>query len=150
MAALVSRVLFAIWTALALIGMPFPGNAQTPPDGATTMLRRLQQAGAAGDRAGILALGHPQVSRPSFEDFANTLTVIPPTRLVVTERDRAQLEGGALRLVVEVFSERGMEGVLGTWRIDARPGSTASDPWTIGAVSRLSVVTGLYRLSLNT
>src|SRR5262245_10040090 len=130
MVALVPGVLIGIWATLALIGMPFQGVAQTPPDGATTMLRRLQQAGAAGDRAAILALGHPQVSRPSFEDFASALTAIPPTRLVVTERDRAQLEGGALRLVVEVFSERGMEGVLGTWRIDARPGATPADAWT--------------------
>jgi len=150
MAALVPRVLTSIWMALALIGTPSPGHAQTPPDGATTLLRRLQQAAAAGDRAAILALGHPQMSRPSFEDFANTLTAIPPTRIVVTERDRSPIDGGALRLVVEVFSERGIEGVLGTWRIDARPGAAPADPWTIAAVSRLSVVTGLYRLSLNT
>jgi len=150
MAALVPRVLTSIWMALALIGTPSPGHAQTPPDGATTLLRRLQQAAAAGDRAAILALGHPQMSRPSFEDFANALTAIPPTRIVVTERDRSPIDGGALRLVVEVFSERGIEGVLGTWRIDARPGAAPADPWTIAAVSRLSVVTGLYRLSLNT
>lgn len=150
MAALVPRVLTGIWVALALIGAPSPGHAQTAPDGATTLLRRLQQAAGAGDRAAILVLGHPQISRPSFEDFANTLTAIPPTRIVVTERDRAPIDGGALRLVVEVFSERGMEGVLGTWRIDARPGAAPADPWTIAAVSRLSVVTGLYRLSLNT
>jgi hypothetical protein len=70
--------------------------------------------------------------------------------VVVTERDRAQLEAGVLRLVVEIFSERNIEGVLGTWRIDVKPGATAADAWTIAAVSRLSVVTGLYRLSLNT
>ncbi len=150
MAALVPRVLISIWVALALIGTPSPGRTQTAPDGATTLLRRLQQAATAADRAAILALGHAQVSRPSFEDFANTLTAIPATRLVVTERDRAPIDAGALRLVVEIFSERGIEGVLGTWRIDARPGTTPADPWTIAAVSRLSVVTGLYRLSLNT
>src|SRR6185369_13420614 len=146
----VPRVLTGVCVALALFGVPSPASSQTAPDGATTLLRRLQQAAAAGDRAGILTLGHPQVSRPSFEDFANVLTAIPPTRIVITERDRAPLDGGALRLVVEIFSERGMEGVLGTWRIDARPGAAPTDPWTIAAVSRLSVVTGLYRLSLNT
>ena len=70
--------------------------------------------------------------------------------MVVTERDRAALDAGVLRLVVEIFSERGMEGKLGTWRLDARPGATPADPWTIAAVSRLSVVTGLYRLVLDT
>jgi hypothetical protein len=150
MPAFVPRVLIGVWVALALFGTASAGSSQTAPDGAATLLRRLQQAAAAGDRPGILVLGHPQVSRPSFEDFANVLTAIPPTRIVITERDRAPLDGGALRLVVEIFSERGMEGVLGTWRIDVRPGATPTDPWTIAAVSRLSVVTGLYRLSLNT
>src|SRR6476660_4481231 len=152
MAAFVSSVLFGICLALALGGTPAPASPQqaAAPDGATTLLRRLQQAATAGDRAAVLALGHPQIRRPSFEDFANSLTAIPPARLVVTERDRAQLDAGALRLVVEMFSERGMEGVLGTWRMDVRPGTAPADAWTIAAVSRLSVVTGLYRLSLNT
>jgi hypothetical protein len=150
MPAFAPRVLAGICVALALSGISVPGQTQTPSDGAAALLRRLQQAAAAGDRAALLALGDRQTSRPSFEDFANTLTAIPATRVVVTERDRAQLEAGALRLVVEVFSERGIEGVLGTWRIDVKPGATAADAWTITAVSRLSVVTGLYRLSLNT
>ncbi len=140
----------ALCLVFALSWAQTPGSTQTGPDGVTALLRRLQQAASAGDRAGILALGHPQVSRPSFEDFASSLTTLPPTRLVVTERDRTALESGALRLVVEIFTERGIEGALGTWRVDARPGATPTDAWTIAAVSRLSVVTGLYRLSLNT
>ncbi len=150
MAAFAPRLLVAAGVALVLSGMPAATGAQPPPDGASALLRRLQQAAAAGDRAAVLALGDQQISRPSFDDFANSLTAIPPARVVVTERDRAQLDAGALRLVVEIFSERGIEGVLGTWRIDARPGATPADAWTIAAVSRLSVVTGLYRLSLNT
>jgi Peptidase family M1 domain len=150
MPAFIPRALAGIFVALVLSGTPASSHAQTAPDGVSALLRRLQQGAAAGDRAAILALGHPQISRPSFEDFATSLTALPPTRIVVTERDRAQLDAGALRLVVEIFSERGMEGVLGTWRVDARPGTTPADAWTIAAVSRLSVVTGLYRLSLNT
>ena len=124
--------------------------AAPPADGVTTLLRRLQQAIAAGDRAGISTLGDAQISRPSFEDFAATLTAPAPSRVVVTERDRAPRDAGMLRLVVEIFTERGMEGRLGTWRIDAVPGTTPADPWRIAAVSRLSVVTGLYRLALDT
>ena len=150
MVAFAPRLLVAAAVALVLSGMPAATGAQTPPDGATALLRRLQQAAAAGDRAAVLALGDQQISRPSFDDFANSLTAIPPARVVVTERDRAQLDAGALRLVVEIFSERGIEGVLGTWRLDARPGATPAEAWTIAAVSRLSVVTGLYRLSVNT
>ena len=142
------RVFAGMCLTIALAGVPT--SAAQPPDGVTTLLRRLQQAAAAGDRSAVLALGDPQISLPSFAEFANTLTAPPPTRVVVTERDRAPLDGGTLRLVVEIFTERGIEGRLGTWRIDARPGDTAADPWRIAAVTRLSVVTGLYRLALDT
>ena len=144
------RVASRLCLALALMWLSARATAQTPPDGVAALLRRIEQAAAAGDRAAVLALGDPAISRPSFEDFAATLTSPPPTRIVVNERDRAPVEAGILRLVVEVFAERGIEGRLGTWRIDVRPGPAPGDPWRIAAVSRLSIVTGLYRLSLNT
>ena len=144
------RVASRICLALSLLGLSASAAAQTPPDGVAALLRRLEQAAAAGDRAAVLALGEPTISRPSFEDFAGALVSPPPTRIIVTERDRAPVEAGILRLVVEVFAERGIEGRLGTWRVDVRPGPAPGDPWSIAAVSRLSVVTGLYRLSLNT
>lgn len=136
---------------LLLLGVcPAEAAAQTPPrDGVATLLRRLEQAAAAADAQAILALGEPATSRPSFEDFASALTTPAPTRLVLNERDRAPLEGRGQRLIVEVFSESGIEGRLGTWRVDVRPGAAASDPWRIAAVGRLSIITGLYRLSLN-
>jgi hypothetical protein len=147
------RLLAAISCVVCLA--PLPLTMAQPPvvqpvDGVALLLRALQQAAGAGDRAGILALGDAQISRPSFEDFAATLTAPPPTRVVVTERDRAARDAGILRLVVEIFTERGIEGRLGTWRVDVRPGNTAADPWKIALVSRLSVVTGLYRLALDT
>jgi hypothetical protein len=120
-----------------------------PPDGVAPLLRRLEQAAAAGDRAGIRALGDPGISQPSFEDFAASLASPQPSRIVVNERDRAALPNNDLRLVVEVFAERGIEGRLGTWRVDVRAGAAPTDPWRIAAVSRLSIVTGLYRLSLD-
>lgn len=144
------RVASRIFLALSLLGLSTSAAAQAPPDGVAALLRRLEQAAAAGDRAAVLALGEPTISRPSFEDFAGTLVSPPPTRIIVTERDRAPVEAGILRLVVEVFAERGIEGRLGTWRVDVRPGPAPGDAWSIAAVSRLSVVTGLYRLSLNT
>ena len=150
MAAFHARAASRICLALALVWLPARAGAQTPPDGIGALLRRLEQAAAAGDRGAVLALGDSAISRPSLEDFAATLTSPPPTRLVVNERDRAPLDGALQRLVVEVFSERGIEGSLGTWRVDARPGATPAESWRIAAVSRLSVVTGLYRLSLNT
>ena len=150
MAASQFRVALRICLVLALMWLPTRAGAQTPPDGVAPLLRRLEQAAAAGDRAAVLALGDPAISRPSFEDFAATLTTPPATRVVVNERDRAPLDARTVRLVVEVFAERGIEGRLGTWRVDVRPGTAPADTWRIAAVSRLSIVTGLYRLSLNT
>jgi hypothetical protein len=119
-------------------------------DGVATLVRRVEQAGAAGNRPALLALAHPDIARTSLEDFATTLTTPRPTRLVVFERDRRTLSGGTVRIIIEVFVERGIEAQVGTWTLDLRPGEAARDPWQIVAVGRLSVVTGLYRLSLNT
>ncbi len=136
--------------ALALVSLAVPAGAQTAPDGVTSLLKRVEQAAGAGDRAALLAMADSAISRPSFDDFTTAVSTPTPTRVVVNERDRAPLDNSALRLVVEVFAERGIEGRLGTWRIDVRPGLSSSDPWRILAVSRLSIVSGLYRLSLNT
>jgi hypothetical protein len=147
MAAFHLRAAAKLCLTLALTWLQAP--VAQPPDGVAALLRRLEQAAAAGDRAGIRALGDPGISRPSFEDFAGSLASPQPSRIVVNERDRAALPNNDLRLVVEVFAERGIEGRLGTWRVDVRAGATPADPWRIAAVSRLSIVTGLYRLSLD-
>ena len=86
---------------------------------------------------------------PDFEDLRGTLTTPAPTRVVVNERDRAPLERrpAADRRSVQRARHRRAPGHLARRRA---PGATPRDPWQIAAVSRLSIVTGLYRLSLNT
>lgn len=135
---------------LAALLVPVAAAAQTPaPDGIAALIRRLEQAAGAADSAAILRLGDPDVSRPAFADFATTVTSPAPTRTVMIERDRAPIPEGGQRIIVEIFTERGQEARLGTWRLDVRPGPAASEPWRIAAVSRLSVVNGLYRLGLS-
>jgi peptidase M1-like protein len=130
---------------------PIGTGAQTPSrDGIAALLRQVERAAAAADGPGLLAVGAPSISRPSFVEFVKALTIPAPTRLVLNERDRAPLEGRGQRLIVEVFSEHGIEGRLGTWRVDVQPGAGPAAPWQIAAVTRLSIMTGLYRLSLNT
>jgi len=145
-----SRICAAVFLALSL-ELPLRAGAvepQTPaPDGVRILVGRLEEAAAAASTEGILALGDPGISRPGFEDFAYALTTPAPTRLVLNERDRVPMDDGGHRLIVEVFTEYGIEGRLGTWRLDVRGGAT--EPWRIAAVVRLSVITGLYRLSLN-
>jgi hypothetical protein len=143
----------AAFLPLIFLGLcPVGAEAQAQPaprDGVAALLKVLEQAAVAANGRAILALGDASISRPSFEDFAYTLTNPAPTRLVLNERDRAPLPGRAQRLIIEVFSESGIEGRLGTWRVDVQPGAAPSDPWRIAAVGRLSIITGLYRLSLN-
>ncbi|MEN3338599.1 MAG: hypothetical protein V7647_2275 [Acidobacteriota bacterium] len=141
----------ARWLLLMLVGLCRADVRAQPAarDGIPPLLRQLERAAAAADGAGVLALGAPAISRPIFEEFAKSLTTPAPTRLVLNERDRAPIEGGGQRLVIEVFTEHGSEGRLGTWRVDVGPGAALVDPWRITAVTRLSIVTGLYRLALN-
>jgi hypothetical protein len=77
-----------------------------------------------------------------------------PTRVVIKERDRTPARDGSQRLLLEVFTQRGMEGRVGTWRADVRAitGATAGDGGGLRVVhmERLAVVSGLYRLSLDT
>ncbi len=144
------RVAAAFFSIALCVGAGAEARPQAPaPDGVGALLQRLEQAASRGDTAGVVALGDPAISRPSFEDFAATLTTPAPSRVVISERDRAALDGGGLRLIVEVFAERGIEASLGTWRVDVRPAATVAEPWRIAAVGRLSIVTGLYRLSLS-
>lgn len=149
MAAFPARAAARVCLAFVLLCLPARDEAQPQPDGIATLLRRLEQAAIAGDRDAVVALGEPAINRPAVEDFAVTLSSPAPSRVVAAERDRVPLEGGALRLVVEIFVERGSEGRLGTWQVDVRPAGASPVSWRIAAVSRLSVVTGLYRLSLN-
>src|SRR3954454_13378779 len=136
---------------LAAAGVAVLRAGVQPParDGIAALLKQLERTAGAADAPGIVALGAPEISRPIFQEFAKSLTTPSPTRLILNERDRAALQNGAQRLIVEVFSEHGIEGRLGTWRVDVEPGATAADPWQIAAVTRLSIVTGLYRLALD-
>src|SRR5512132_2621031 len=151
MAAFPARARICAWLALALLPV-LPGrvDAQSPPDGIAALLRQVEQAALAGDRRALAAAADPEINRAPFDDFADTLTSPKPTRVVAVERDRVATTGGTLRLVVEIFIERGIEGRLGTWQIEVHPViGTSPLAWRISAIGRLSVATGLYRLSLN-
>jgi hypothetical protein len=146
---MVSRLMLVL--ALVLPAAAFAGQAPARPlgDGVATLVSRLDAALTAGNRDAILALATPGRDRASIEEFSLLLTSPPAARVVINERDRAPLDGEAMRVLVEIFTERDDEARLGTWRLDARPGPSGDDPWTIDAVSRLSVISGLYRLSID-
>jgi hypothetical protein len=139
--------------ALLAVVLLWPAAAKAEPQAAPTdpipaLLTRIQRAAVTGSPSAILALCTVQEGGEA-EDFALTLSTPAPTRVVVSERDRTPLDARGFRLMVEVFAERGVEGRLSTWRLEVQPGEAAVDPWRITNVSRLSLVSGLYRLSVN-
>jgi hypothetical protein len=146
---MLSRLLPAI--VLMSLARAASGQPVATPDAIELFVADLEQIAATGDRDRVLALAHPAAETEGLTDFA--LSVIPkPTRLVLKERDRVAIESGGQRLLLEVFLERGMEGRVATWRADLREmaGDDGKPPvWRIVRIERLTVVSGLYRLSLD-
>jgi hypothetical protein len=133
------------------------GQAPAQPDPLDLFVVTLEQAAAAGDREAILNLGHPDGERAGLQDFVYTMSPAP-SRVVIKERDRSPIDGGMHRLMLEVFIERGIEARISTWRVDLRARddapsegtAAASAPtWQVARMERLTVVSGLYRLSLD-
>ncbi len=122
-----------------------PARGQT--DGIDLLLNQLETALKGGD---VKAFGHLMTLAPDdegFQQFTESWFATGTTRATVHERDRAeQGSPDALRLIVEVLVEAGIEGRLATWRLDVRRGT---DGWKISALHTLSIVDGLFRLSID-
>ena len=132
------RFLLAV---LLLVTVPQQNAPQ--PDAIADLVLRLETAAKAGDRAAVIMLARDPAAAGELPE---ALGSTPPTRVTLKERDRVQIDGGAQRLLLELFLENGAEGRLSTWNVDVAPdGGT----WKIAGVTRLANVTGLHRLTLN-
>ena len=137
-----------------VLSLVVPAAAGQPgqPDAIETFVAGLEQVAAAGDKDKVLALVHPDTDAGEMADFLEAITPAAP-RLIMKERDRVAIETGGQRLLLEVFVERGMEGRVSTWRVDLKEAagktSAKSPVWRIAKMERLTVVSGLYRLSLD-
>ena len=134
-----------------------PQAAQPPaatPDGIDRLVVALQTAIESGNVVQLQALTGAGLNMPAFSEFAANMTADRPQSAVVKDRDRANIGNGRVRLLVEIFVQSGSEGRVSTWRMDVAPlPSTttlaATAPWQILQVEKITVVTGLYRLSLD-
>jgi len=137
---------------LALASTPAGHPGQAPQrDAAAALVFRVEQAAAAGDRAAIVAMGVGN-DRAGLEGLATTLTTPLPARVVIKERDRSPLADGSERLLLEIFTERGIEARVATWRVDLQTvpaAGSAAESIGIAAVEQLTSVSGLYRLALD-
>ena len=139
----------AVLIVLAIAAVPAAAQQPAPADGGiAALVTRLEEAAVAGKRDVILALSSSPGALPGMTEFAD-LAEPAPVRFIIKERDRSPLEDGSQRLLLEVFVERGDEARITTWSMDVARAAGAKDAWTIAAMERLSVISGLYRLSLN-
>ncbi len=132
--------------------------AQTPAviatDGLSRVFRQTEQALETHDSGTFAALLLPEAA--TAESTASFLSdwVLPGiTRAVVHERlrlpARGRPAGDAYDVYVDVLTESGKTGRVGTWLMELRRDAPARDTWRIAAMTVLTSVRGLYRLALN-
>jgi hypothetical protein len=138
----------ALWPELA--GAQAPAPQAAPVDAITRLVAAIDNATEAGDAAAIRALVTPAVPQSALSDFVQSLTFPRAARSAVKERDRAATADGKVRLLIETFTERSGEGRVCSWRVDLAPRDRADGTWAIVAIERLTVVSGLFRLALDT
>src|SRR5215204_94567 len=136
--------LLLCWSAIGTAQSSVQIIPQRPVDGITRLVGALEQATADGNADAIRALASPEVRPASLAEFVLALTFPRASRYAVKDRDRAATEDGKVRLLVETFTERAGEGRVASWRIDVAPVGATEGPWTIVAIERLTVVSGLY------
>ena len=139
---------FRILLALALLvgtGSLSPGQTPAAADRVAIFLERLRDLALKGDAPALSALSG---SATSTDEFVRAMTPAP-AELVIKERDRAPLPGGGMRLLLEMFSMRAAEARVFTWQMDLT--GEVDDPasWRINRLERLSIVSGLFKLSLD-
>jgi hypothetical protein len=145
------RLLTALVMLLAA-GAPAFAQAPPQPDTISQFVDRLQDLALKADTASISRLSTTPNGH-SVEEFVRVMTPAP-SQLVIKERDRTTLPGGGQRLLLEVFAAQGIESRVFTWQMDLDAPPPATTPtletWRIVRLDRLSIVTGLFRLSLDT
>jgi hypothetical protein len=136
----------SLWPVMAVRAQP----AQAPgvPGPIDRLVTVIERAAEAGDPDAIRALARPDVRPALLSEFVQSLTFPKASHVTVKERDRAPLESGRVRLLLETLTDRDAEGRVSTWRLDVAPGE-GGGPWKIADVERLSVISGLFRLALD-
>jgi hypothetical protein len=119
------------------------------PDDITRLVLAIERATEAGDAEALRALMAPSVRVATMSEFIQSLTFPRPSQSAIKERDRVATDDGGVRLMLETFTEKSSEGRVMSWRVDAQRAAPGA-AWTITGLERLTVVNGLFRLSLDT
>ena len=141
---MVAFACLALWPLLAGAAQPVPEQA-----GIDAFIAVIERAAEAGDAGALRALAQPDARPALVSEFVQSMTFPRVTHATVKERDRTPLDRGGIRLLLETLTDRNAEGRVTTWRLDLEPGQ-GEIPWRIATVERLSVISGLFRLALDT
>jgi hypothetical protein len=128
------------------------GAAPKQSDGVSRLLRELERVMVANDAPGYLALMSPAPGAATHE-ILNEWIGPGVSRAIVQERLRVPSanvpQGQGVDVYVDVMSESGMQGRVGTWLLELRRDSSGPDSWRITKLTVLTTVRGLYRLAIN-
>jgi peptidase M1-like protein len=119
------------------------------PDGIERLVAAVEQAIDAADAGRLRAMVTRDAPADHVTDFVAAMTEPAVSSATVKERDRTVTDTGTIRVLVEILTDRNAEGSVSAWRLDLVPSRSADPPWLIADVERLTVVSGLYRLSLD-
>jgi hypothetical protein len=147
------RAVAPLLCVLALLALPHTSQAQgaPPPDPVNTLLRNIERAMNAADRAAFGS--YFDVPPVLVQGYIADLFVPGAVRSVVRERDRAPLEavppGQGYRVVVEFFVETPGRARLLTASLDLkRPADGDTASWRIVNAEGLTSIQGIYKLRL--
>ena len=124
-------------------------SAPQPDDAITKLVYGVEQAIRSGDPAAVGSFVRPGPRTPALTSFIDSLISPRPTSATVKERDRAPLGNGRGRLMLEILTVHDREATVVSWRVDVTAAG-ADGSWVITDAERLTVITGLYRLALDT
>ena len=130
-------------------------KAAPAQDGVALLLLKLEETIAAGLPDAYFDLLSQRAIPQRAAEAAQSLIDPGITRAVVRERGRAPLDGtlqgDGYRLMLEIFTERGIRARITTWQLDVRrmAGTPDRDEWRISDQMALTTLDGLFRLALN-
>jgi hypothetical protein len=137
-------------TASPLVTTSLAAAPQADDTAIRRLLNQLESVAREADVSRYLELLAPTADVPRAQTFAQSEFRTPAARAVIQERDRQPLTG-ALRgngyvLIVDAFTEDNGHGRVATWQLDVR---RVDDEWRVAALTRISAVENLHRLTLN-
>lgn len=145
-------MLLRTWGLCVLVALAAPaaaGQGAPQGDAIDRLVTQLQQAVTAGDPAAIQALAAPTEHPATIRAFVQAMTSPKVSRVTIKLRDRSVTVDGQTRLILEILAEYGRSANVANWRIDLAAPASATGPLLISNFERLTVVYGLYRLTID-